>query len=120
MNWIFIVCKLGSITKAVEKARSVGGFALKIEVECRNEAEADEAITAGADIIMLDNFTAEGFKACAKRLHERYGNTTTDKQKKRSFLIEASGGITEENIVNYFSPCKLYLSLSIYIINFLF
>ena len=34
----------GSITNAVKKARSVGGFSLKIEVEARTEAEAEEAI----------------------------------------------------------------------------
>jgi len=43
----------GSITKAVHAARAVGGFALKIEVECQSEEEADEAIEAGADIVML-------------------------------------------------------------------
>jgi len=37
----------GSITKAVEKARSVAGFSIKIEVECQSEGEAEEAINAG-------------------------------------------------------------------------
>ncbi|KAI8839256.1 Quinolinate phosphoribosyl transferase [Chytridium lagenaria] len=79
----------GSITKAVEAARKVGGFALKIEVECRNEAEADEAITAGADIVMLDNFEGAGF--------ERWGG-------KKHFLVEGSGGLTEDNVREYFGP----------------
>ena len=34
----------GSITNAVKKAKSVGGFSLKIEVEARSEEEAEEAI----------------------------------------------------------------------------
>jgi len=38
------VSTAGSITGAVKKARSAGGFALKIEVECRSEEEAEEAI----------------------------------------------------------------------------
>lgn len=46
----------GSITKAVKMAKSVGGFSLKVEVECRSWDEANEAILAGADIVMLDNF----------------------------------------------------------------
>ena len=46
---------IGSITKAIEAARSVSGFSLRIDVEVQNEAEANEAIDAGADVIMLDN-----------------------------------------------------------------
>ncbi|KAG1182361.1 hypothetical protein G6F35_015625 [Rhizopus arrhizus] len=81
----------GSITKAVENARSVCGFALKIEVECQSEEEADEAIEAGADIIMLDNFTGEGLKVAAKNIKERWAA-----KGKNHFLIESSGGITYE------------------------
>lgn len=32
------------------------GFSSKIEVECRSAEEASEAATAGADVVMLDNF----------------------------------------------------------------
>ncbi|CAG8567203.1 5317_t:CDS:2 [Acaulospora colombiana] len=87
----------GSITNAVERARIVGGFSLKIEVECRSESEAEEAIQAGADIVMLDNLKGDGLKTCAKTLKERWRG-------KKEFLIESSGGITEENISEYFSP----------------
>lgn len=45
----------GSITAAVRAARSVAGFAVKVEVEVRDEKEAVEAIEAGADVVMLDN-----------------------------------------------------------------
>ncbi|KPI41880.1 Nicotinate-nucleotide pyrophosphorylase [carboxylating] [Cyphellophora attinorum] len=84
----------GSITNAVKAARSVGGFALKIEVECQSEAEADEAIEAGADIVMLDNFDGEGLKVAAKSLKQRWrGN--------REVLLESSGGLTEENVGGY-------------------
>ena len=44
--------------KAVKKARNVGGFSSKIEVECRSVTEALEAAGAGADVVMLDNFEA--------------------------------------------------------------
>lgn len=92
---------IGSITKAVQNARSVGGFALKIEVECQSEEEADEAIVAGADIIMLDNFTGEGLKQAAKNLKQRWAA-----QGKNNFLIESSGGITYETCANYFCEGK--------------
>ena len=85
----------GSITNAVQKARSVGGFALKIEVECRSIEEADEAILAGADIVMLDNFKGESLKTASADLRSRHGD--------KKFLIEASGGLTEENCHEYFS-----------------
>ena len=45
--------------KAVKKARGVGGFSCKIEVECRSVSEALEAAAVGADVVMLDNFEPE-------------------------------------------------------------
>ncbi|CAG8440528.1 4205_t:CDS:2 [Funneliformis caledonium] len=87
----------GSVTRAVERARKVGGFSLRVEVECRSEQEADEAIEAGADIIMLDNMKGDNLKQTASILKQRWKG-------KRTFLIESSGGITEENITEYFSP----------------
>lgn len=45
--------------QAVKDAKIVGGFSLKVEVECRSVDEALEAAEAGSDIIMLDNFSSE-------------------------------------------------------------
>ena len=45
--------------QAVQAARKVGGFSIKIEVECRSVDEACQAAKAGADIVMLDNFEPE-------------------------------------------------------------
>ncbi|KAI1488046.1 Quinolinate phosphoribosyl transferase [Biscogniauxia mediterranea] len=84
----------GSITEAVQTAKMVAGFSLKIEVEVQNEEEADEAIAAGADVIMLDNFTAEGVKIAAKSLREKWKG-------KREFLLEVSGGLREDNVFDY-------------------
>lgn len=84
----------GSITKAVKAAKAAGGFSLKIEVEVQSEAEADEAIAAGADIVMLDNFTGDGVKVAARSLRERWAG-------KREFLIEVSGGLTVDNAESY-------------------
>jgi Quinolinate phosphoribosyl transferase, C-terminal domain len=89
----------GSITKAVQAARAVGGFALKIEVECQSEAEADEAIDAGADIVMLDNFGGAGLQAAAKSIKERWKG-------RREVLLECSGGLTEENVREYVNNGK--------------
>lgn len=48
------VWAVGSIRGAVKKARGVGGFSIKIEVEARDFEEAVEAAESGADIVMLD------------------------------------------------------------------
>ncbi|KAK9381038.1 Quinolinate phosphoribosyl transferase [Kockiozyma suomiensis] len=85
----------GSITKAVTAARSACGFSTKIEVECQSEEEADEAIAAGADVIMLDNFTGEGIVVASKSIKARWAD------KGKSFLLECSGGLKEDNIKSY-------------------
>lgn len=79
----------GSITKAVKAAKAAGGFSIKTEVECQSLGEAIEAGEAGAEIVMLDNFTGEGVKQAAKKLKERFG---------RKVLVEVSGGLTEDNV----------------------
>ena len=75
----------GSITNAVRAAKSAGGFATKVEVECQSFEEADEAIAAGADIVMLDNFTPDGVKVAAAQLKEKWGRGTGDR---KAFLVE--------------------------------
>ena len=84
----------GSITRAVKAAQAAGGFAIKVEVECQSEAEADEAVEAGADVVMLDNFTGEGVKIAARSLKEKWKG-------RREFLIEVSGGLTEANVAGF-------------------
>lgn len=84
----------GSITDAVRAAKSAGGFSLKVEVEVQSEEEADEAISAGADIVMLDNFTGQGVKVAAKSIREKWTG-------KRAFLLEVSGGLTLDNAEQY-------------------
>ena len=84
----------GSIIRAVKAAQAAGGFAIKVEVECQSEEEADQAISGGADVIMLDNFTGEGVKIAARNLKERWKG-------RREFLIEVSGGLTEANVTEF-------------------
>ncbi|ODQ66724.1 nicotinate-nucleotide diphosphorylase [Nadsonia fulvescens var. elongata DSM 6958] len=99
----------GSITAAVNAARSACGFASKIEVECQSEAEADEAIEAGADIIMLDNFDGQGLREAAISIKQRWAG------KNKQFFLECSGGLTEENIESYLSnEIDIYSTSSIH------
>ncbi|XP_076823444.1 nicotinate-nucleotide pyrophosphorylase [carboxylating]-like [Clavelina lepadiformis] len=81
----------GSITKAVEATKSVSGFSTKIEVECQSLEEGLEAARAGADVVMFDNFKPENLMSAAKTLKSQFPYV----------LVEASGGIDEENISSY-------------------
>ncbi|KAI4212832.1 MAG: hypothetical protein LQ351_004535 [Letrouitia transgressa] len=90
----------GSITAAVRAAQASGGFAVKVEVECRSEAEAAEAVRAGADVVMLDNFPAGEVQGVAARLKE-LGRA---EGKGGGFLIEVSGGLEEGNVAAFAGP----------------
>jgi nicotinate-nucleotide pyrophosphorylase (carboxylating) len=81
----------GSITDAVRLARIAAGFSQKIEVECQSLDEAFEAAAAGADIVMLDNFIPTNLKEAAALFKKQYPHV----------LVEASGGITVENMAEY-------------------
>ncbi|TDT43064.1 nicotinate-nucleotide pyrophosphorylase [carboxylating] [Halospina denitrificans] len=74
----------GSITAAVEQARKQSSR-VPIEVETETAAEVAEAIEAGADIIMLDEFPLEATRDMVSRYAGRVH-------------FEASGGVTEENL----------------------
>ncbi|SCZ88740.1 BZ3500_MvSof-1268-A1-R1_Chr2-1g04605 [Microbotryum saponariae] len=104
----------GSITQAVHSARSVAGFALRIHVECQSLSEAREAISAGADIVMLDNFTPDDLNKAARSLREDaesvVGNGNGGGGKR--CLVEVSGGLTEENMQESLCPDVDILSTS--------
>ncbi|KAG6903456.1 hypothetical protein C0995_005479 [Termitomyces sp. Mi166 len=80
-----------SITAAIKQARAVGGFSLLLDVEVQSEAEADEAIEAGADVIMLDNIEGQELVNIARSLKTKWKG-------QRKFLLETSGNITEANL----------------------
>jgi nicotinate-nucleotide pyrophosphorylase (carboxylating) len=75
----------GGITAAVRAVRERLGHMVRLEVETRNLNEVKEAIKAGADVIMLDNMTCEQMREAVKLAAGRV-------------LLEASGGITGENL----------------------
>lgn len=87
-----------AIPLAVNAAKAAGGFSTKVEVEVRSIEEANAAIGAGADVVMLDNFSAEEVGVAAKQLKSEWAA----KGKPRgSFLIEVSGGLNEHNAAAY-------------------
>jgi nicotinate-nucleotide pyrophosphorylase (carboxylating) len=83
----------GSVENAVKNAKQNASFSKKIEVEVARVTDVLKAAEAGADIIMFDNFSPKQIKAAVGLL------------KKAGFLgkilLEASGGITAENLLNY-------------------
>jgi nicotinate-nucleotide pyrophosphorylase (carboxylating) len=78
----------GGIKKAVAMVRSNVPDTLKIEVEVENLEEVKEALGANADIIMLDNMGVDTIKEAVKIIAGQA-------------LVEVSGGITEDNVVEY-------------------
>lgn len=69
----------GGITQAVNLARGRRPHTLKIEVEAETLAQVEEAVAAGADIIMLDNMTPKAMAAAValiggRALTEASGN----------------------------------------------
>ena len=77
----------GSITAAVHEARRRGPESLRVEVEVESLTELDEAISAGADIALIDNFSlADTSKAVARAAGR--------------IELEASGGITAQSITD--------------------
>lgn len=61
----------GGITGAVNNARKIVPHTLKIEVETTNFDEVREALSAGADIIMLDNMSCEDMKKAVELINGR-------------------------------------------------
>jgi nicotinate-nucleotide pyrophosphorylase (carboxylating) len=83
----------GSVTKSIEIAKKKAASSITIECEAKNSNEVIEAITAGADIVMLDNFSPEEAAKIIKEL-SRIGI-------REKVQLEISGGITMQNIRDY-------------------
>ena len=75
----------GSVKKAIELAKAYAPFVRKIEVETETLDMVQEAVDAGADIIMLDNMSHDMMKQSVKIID---GRAET----------ECSGNVTAENI----------------------
>lgn len=71
----------GGISAAVARARRKVPHTARIEVEVKTLAELDEALSAGSDVIMLDNMSTDGMRDAVARVRGRVP-------------LEASGNVT--------------------------
>lgn len=75
----------GSITRAIEMARAYAPFVRKIEIETETLEQVEEAVLAGADIIMLDNMDNDTMRKAVEIIN---GKAQT----------ECSGNVTKERL----------------------
>ena len=76
----------GGVGEAVRRAKARAPHYLKVEVEVRDPAELEEALEAGADLILLDNFPLEALREAVRRVGGRVpleasGNMTLERAK---------------------------------------
>ena len=86
-----------SVEKSIRLARKNVGSSIKVECEVTNMEEVIAAINAGAEIIMLDNFSPREVTKTIKRI--------TKMGIRNKAKIEVSGGITLQN-VRYYAKAK--------------
>jgi len=79
----------GGVGGAVRRAREASP-GLQIEVECSDDEQIAEAIEAGADRLLLDNYSAPDLARAVERIAELAPGARPE--------IEASGGITLETV----------------------
>ncbi len=82
------VAAAGGITAAITRAKQKLPHTLKIEIETRNLDEVQEALDAGADIIMLDNMSFDEMRQGVELIAGRA-------------LVEASGGVNLETVRDF-------------------
>lgn len=101
----------GSVTKAIEMAKEYAPFVRKIEVEVENLDMVNEAVEAGADIIMLDNMDNETMKLAVDIIGGRAqtecsGNVTSERLKEIAQIgvdFVSSGALTHSAPIMDFS-----------------
>jgi len=79
------VAAAGGVRAAIELVRARASHALRVEVEVTSLAELDEALDAGVDVVMLDNFRPEEVAVAVGRAKGRA-------------IVEVSGGVTLERV----------------------
>ncbi|MFG6383879.1 MAG: carboxylating nicotinate-nucleotide diphosphorylase [Lachnospiraceae bacterium] len=87
----------GGVKEAIFMAKEYAPFVRKIEIECETVEMVQEAIEAGADIIMLDNMNVEEMQKAIAVIDGKAE-------------IECSGNVTRENIEHYISLGVDYIS----------
>lgn len=91
------IAAAGGIKAAVEAARKTASFTSMIEVETEDLDMVDEALEAGADIIMLDNMDHDTMARAIELIGDRA-------------LTECSGNITRDNVQTYIDLGVDYIS----------
>jgi nicotinate-nucleotide pyrophosphorylase (carboxylating) len=99
----------GSIEKAVEKAHLIAP-GKKVEVEVESLAELTTALKAGADIIMLDNFSP-ALMVEAVALNKTFINSKNNSGIRTLAKLEASGGINTTTLRAYAETGVDYISI---------
>jgi nicotinate-nucleotide pyrophosphorylase (carboxylating) len=87
------IALVGSITQAVAMVRASVSHLQKIEVEVDHLTQIPEAISAGADAILLDNMTPEQTQEAVRLVRSTAGG--------ERLLLESSGGVTLETVRDY-------------------
>lgn len=75
----------GSISEAIQRFKGYASHMTKIEVECESMEQVDEAVAAGADVVLLDNMDPFMMREAVKRHTGKC-------------LFEASGGINLDTV----------------------
>ncbi len=91
------IAACGSIARAIEEAHRIAP-GRPVEVETENLDELDQALAAGADIIMLDEFSLDDMRTAVK--------VTAGRAR-----LEASGGINEQTLVPIAETGVDYISI---------
>jgi nicotinate-nucleotide pyrophosphorylase (carboxylating) len=75
----------GGVRAAIERARAHAPHTSRLEIEVESLEQLDEALGAGAEIVLLDNFEPDALQAAVERARGRA-------------LVEVSGGLTLERV----------------------
>ena len=78
----------GGVAPAVARARAAAGHLVRVEVEVDDLEQLEEALDAGADAVLLDNFPVADLERAAAMARGRA-------------VTEASGGITPETVAEF-------------------
>jgi nicotinate-nucleotide pyrophosphorylase (carboxylating) len=82
------------LAEVLADLRRALGPGVRITAEARDEREAAAGVAGGADVVMLDNLSVERMSVLAPKLR------AAARERGRALEIEASGGITLENVAS--------------------
>ena len=85
------VATIDDLKSFMKEVRKQIPWTSKVEIECESFEDVKRACEAGADIVMCDNMSYEQIKEVVKFRDENYPGV----------LLEASGNVTKENLIEY-------------------